>query len=95
MSRFHETVHEPAISNITRNAMEYLIVLASQDGPTSTKCLADELGKKPNSVTYVQRPLIQRQIIERTTRGYVDFSIPLLRDYLRDNAEEILERYGE
>lgn len=94
-SRFHETVHEPAISNITRNAMEYLIILASHDGPTSTKCLADELGKKPNSVTYVQRSLIQRQIIERTTRGYVDFSIPLLRDYLRDNAEEILERYGE
>lgn len=94
-NRFHETVHEPAISNITRNAMEYLIVLASHDGPTSTKCLANELGKKPNSVTYVQRSLIQRQIIERTTRGYVDFSIPLLRDYLRDNAEEILERYGE
>ena len=95
INRFHETVHEPAISNISRNAMEYLIALADHDGPTSTKSLTAELGKKAGSTTYTQRTLIQRQVIERTARGYVDFSIPLLREYLRDNKEEILERYGE
>ena len=94
ISRFHETVHEPAISNISLNAMEYLIALAVHDGPTSTKSLSAELGKKTGSTTYTQRSLIQRQIIERTARGYVDFSIPLLREYLRNNKEEILERYG-
>lgn len=94
-NRFHETVHEPAISKISQKAMEYLIALANHDGATSTKQLATELGKKPSSVTYVQRLLIQRQIIERTARGYVDFSIPLLREYLREARDEILERYGE
>ena len=38
--------------------------------------------------------LIRRQIIEQTARGYVAFSIPYMREYLRENRENLLARYG-
>ncbi|MDO4290401.1 MAG: hypothetical protein Q4C41_04125 [Eggerthellaceae bacterium] len=38
--------------------------------------------------------LIQRQIIEQTARGYVAFSIPFMREYLRGNRESLPARYG-
>ncbi|MDD6417995.1 MAG: hypothetical protein PUF86_04890 [Paratractidigestivibacter faecalis] len=93
MSRFHEAVHEPAISGLSSTAVEYLLAMARDPGPSSAKDLAARLGRSTKSLSSVRRQLIQRQVIEPVRRGYVDFAIPFMREYLLENEEEIRERF--
>ena len=85
MSRFHEAVHEPAISGLGSAAVDYLLAMA--------KDLAERLGRSTKSLSSVRRQLIQRQVIQSVRRGYVDFAIPFMRKYLVENEEEIRERF--
>ena len=93
MSRFHEAVHEPAISGLSPTAVDYLLAMARDPGPSSAKDLAARLGRSTKSLSSVRRQLIQRQVIEPVRRGYVDFAIPFMRKYLVENEEEIRERF--
>ena len=93
MSRFHEAVHEPAISGLSSTAVDYLLAMARDTGPSSAKDLAARLGRSTKSLSSVRRQLIQRQVIEPVRRGYVDFAIPFMREYLLENEEEIRERF--
>lgn len=93
MSRFHEAVHEPAISGLSSTAVDYLLAMARDPGPSSAKDLAARLGRSTKSLSSVRRQLIQRQVIEPVRRGYVDFAIPFMREYLLENEEEIRERF--
>lgn len=95
LEEFHQAVHEPAIQGLSRNAAEYLVAMSAHDGPCSTAAVARAIGKKPSQASSYRASLVRRQVIEPTARGYVDFSIPFLREYVRENAEEILSRYGE
>ena len=93
MSRFHEAVHEPAISGLSSTAVDYLLAMARDPGPSSAKDLAARLGRSTKSLSSVRRQLIQRQVIQSVRRGYVDFAIPFMRKYLVENEEEIRERF--
>lgn len=93
MSRFHEAVHEPAISGLGSAAVDYLLAMAMDSGPSSAKDLAERLGRSTKSLSSVRRQLIQRQVIQSVRRGYVDFAIPFMREYLLENEEEIRERF--
>ena len=93
MSRFHEAVHEPAISGLSSTAVDYLLAMARDPGPSSAKDLAARLGRSTKSLSSVRRQLIQRQVIEPVRRGYVDFAIPFMGEYLLENEEEIRERF--
>ena len=93
MSRFHEAVHEPAISGLSPTAVDYLLAMARDPGPSSAKDLAERLGRSTKSLSSVRRQLIQRQVIQSVRRGYVDFAIPFMRKYLVENEEEIRERF--
>ena len=95
LEEFHQAVHEPAMQGLSRNAAEYLVAMAASDGPSSTAAVARALGRKPSQASSYRAALVRRQVIEPTARGYVDFSIPFLREYVRENAEGILSRYGE
>ena len=95
LEEFHQAVHEPAMQGLSRNAAEYLVAMAASDGPSSTAAVARALGKKPSQASSYRAALVRHQVIEATARGYVDFSIPFLREYVRENAEGILSRYGE
>ena len=67
--------------------------MARDPGPSSAKDLAARLGRSTKSLSSVRRQLIQRQVIEPVRRGYVDFAIPFMREYLLENEEEIRERF--
>ncbi len=94
LADFETSVLETALSDLPRHAMEYLLAMSEDDGPSSTAAIADRLGLKGTSLTSYRRMLIKRQVIEPTARGYVDFSIPHMRDYLRRSGEDLLVRYG-
>ncbi len=51
------------------------------------------MGKKTNEISSIRAKLLQREVIQAPQRGYVQFAVPDLDIYLRENAEEILERF--
>ncbi len=91
---FEASVLKTALSDLPRHAMEYLLAMSRDDGPSSTGTVAERLGLKGTSLTSYRRMLIKRQVIEPTARGYVDFSIPHMRAYLRSSGDDLLVRYG-
>ena len=49
MTRFHEVVHEPAISKLTKGAMEYLVAMAREGERASTADVAKRMGREPKA----------------------------------------------
>lgn len=91
---FERTVLETAIAHLPKRAMEYLLAMAKDKLASSTGEIANRLGVFASSLSTTRKLLVSRQVIESTARGYVGFSIPFMREYLVENRETLLARYG-
>lgn len=91
---FCDMVILPALSGVSKRCIEYLIEMSKVDGAIATSAIASNLGVKPSSLTSTRRVLISKQIIEPTARGYVTFSIPRMSEYVRENGNELMQRFG-
>lgn len=94
MKEFNDAVHESAVSNLPLRALQYLLAMTQDSDVSSTARIAERLHMSPTSLTSYRRMLIQQQVIEQTARGFVRFSIPYMKEYLTDNREALLARYG-
>lgn len=94
LREFGSSVLGTALAGLTRPAMEYLFAMTKDSAASATSTVAERMGIPPQNANTYRRMLIDRQIIERTAPGYVAFSIPFMRDYLIENKDEILSRYG-
>lgn len=96
MGDYVEAVIEPALSRLSKRAMSYLVEMSGSDGPSSTGCVAKSLGVPAQSLSSVRASLISKQVIEPTeARGYVDFAIPWMREYVGDHAVELMDRFPD
>lgn len=96
MGDYVEAVIEPALSRLSKRAMSYLVEMSGSDGPSSTGCVAKSLGVPAQSLSSVRASLIAKQVIEPTeARGYVDFAIPWMREYVGDHAAELMDRFPD
>lgn len=96
MGDYVEAVIEPALSRLSKRAMSYLVEMSRSDGPSSTGCVAKSLGVPAQSLSSVRASLIAKQVIEPTeARGYVDFAIPWMREYVGDHAIELMDRFPD
>lgn len=96
MGDYVEAVIEPALSRLSKRAMSYLVEMSGSDGPSSTGCVAKSLGVPAQSLSSVRASLISKQVIEPTeARGYVDFAIPWMREYVGDHAAELMDRFPD
>lgn len=91
---FERTVLETAIAHLPKTAMEYLVAMSEDVLASSTGEIASRLGVPASSLSTARKLLVSRQVIEPTARGYVGFSIPFMREYLIENREALLARYG-
>ena len=69
--------------------------MAEDDGPSATGDVAKRMGQSAQSLSSARQKLISEQVIEGEVRGYVDFSIPYMREYIRDNAESLLAKFNK
>lgn len=92
-ARFHDVVHEPAISVLGLNDIKYLLAMCEDKQQFKSSEIAKRMGKKTNEVSSIRAKLLQREVIQAPQRGYVQFAVPNLDTYLRENAAEILERF--
>lgn len=93
-NEFEAAVIEASLSSLSRVPMQLLIAMSEDDGPSSIAEVAGRLGKTTQGLSTARHELISEQIIEPASRGYLQFSIPYLREYLRNHARDLLERYG-
>ena len=92
-ARFHDVVHEPAISGLGLNDIKYLLAMCEDKQQSKSSEIAKRMGKKTNEVSSIRAKLLQREVIQAPQRGYVQFAVPDLDIYLRENAAKILERF--
>lgn len=90
---FSDAVLLPALDELPKRSIEYLIAMTKDDEKSGTGTIAARMNLDPAQLTATRRQLIERQLIEAPSRGLVRFSIPLLREYLLEHEEEILSRF--
>ena len=79
-----QLVHEPALADLSEKDRQFLAVMARNDGPARTSDIADHLGVGASYVSVYRARLIEAGIIAAPSYGYVDFELPYLRDYIRN-----------
>ena len=60
--------------------------MAHDNGPSKMADIQRRLDVDINYASQYRRRLIAAELIHPTRRGYVDFALPYLREYLRDHA---------
>lgn len=88
--RLGGTVHEPAIEDLSDIDRTYLLAMAQDIGPSKTGDIAQRIGKDAQYAGRYRERLIQAGIIYASSYGYVDYTIPYLRQWLREHAATLL-----
>lgn len=85
--RMGTQIHAPAMKDLSAQDKSYLLAMAIDDGPSRTKQIADRLGVSAQHAGVYRSRLISHGLIETAGWGHVTFTLPYLRDYLRDTSQ--------
>jgi hypothetical protein len=86
LRRLGSLVHEPAIADASEIDRSFLLAMAKDDGPSKMADVQRRLNVDVNYASQYRLRLIAAELIEPVRRGYVDFALPYLREYLRSHA---------
>jgi hypothetical protein len=86
LRRLGSLVYEPALADASDVDKTFLLAMAKDDGPSKMADIQQRLGVNESYASQYRLRLIAAELIEPKKRGYVDFSLPYLREYLRDEA---------
>lgn len=84
--RLGTLIHEPALAGASEMDRTFLLAMARDDGPSRMADVQERLGVDGNYASQYRLRLIAAELIHPTRRGYVDFALPYLREYLRTAA---------
>jgi hypothetical protein len=84
--RLGALIHEPALSAASDSGTSVLLAMAQDDGPSKMADIQQRLGVDGNYASQYRLRLIAAELIYPTRRGYVDFALPYLREYLRQHS---------
>lgn len=84
--RLGSLVHEPALRDPSHVDRTFLAATAVDDGPSRMADIAARLHADTNDASQYRLRLIAADIIRPTNHGYVDSTIPYLREYLREHV---------
>jgi hypothetical protein len=84
--RLGALIHEPALNAASEIDRSFLLAMSTDDGPSRMADLQARLGVNTNYASQYRLRLIAAELIFAPRRGYVDFALPYLREYLREHA---------
>lgn len=84
--RLGSLIHEPALRDLSRVDRTFLAAMAIDDGPSRMADIAARLTADANYVSQYRLRLIAADMIHPASHGHVDFTLPYLRDYLREHV---------
>jgi AAA ATPase domain len=87
--RLGSLVHAPALKKCSDVDRSFLLAMAEDEGPSKTPDIAKRLEVEKRYVSIYRQRLIDAELIEAVGHGYVEFAVPYLRDYLRENAASL------
>lgn len=87
--RMSTLVHEPALYDLSPVDRAFLAAMAADDGPAKMADIAARLGKDANYASQYRLRLIAAEVIRSAGNGHVDFAVPYLREYLREQAAHL------
>lgn len=79
-------VHASALADLSDVDRSFLAAMAHDDGPSRMGDIASRLGVDATYAGQYRLRLIAAEVIEPRGHGRVDFTLPGLRDYLREHA---------
>lgn len=82
--RMGATVLQPAYGYLSEIDQTYLLRMAEDDGASGTTSIAQRMGTSTRYAGIYRRRLMDAGMIEQSRHGYVDFAVPRLREYLRE-----------
>ena len=88
---FDGMVIEPALRRLSPRQLEYLVAMAECEGDVvSSGEVAERMGLAARDVGSYRRRLLDAALIEQVGYGKAAFSIPYMRDYLREHRDELM-----
>jgi hypothetical protein len=84
--RLGSLVHAPALKDASAIDKSFLLAMSKDDRPSKMADIINRLDVSKDYANMYRRRLIDGDLIEPTAHGYVDFTLPYLRDYLREHA---------
>ena len=78
----YRMVLEPTVNSLSERELEFLTAMAEGEGPHRVSDIAGLMGISENNATKIRARLIEQEIIGARRRGFVDFDMPMIRDYL-------------
>lgn len=84
--RIGSLVFEPALNDLSAVDRTFLLKMATDDGPSKMSDIATRMNADANYVSQYRLRLIAAGLIEPMGRGLVTFTLPHLREWLRDHA---------
>lgn len=84
--RLGSLIHEPALRGLSHIDRTFLAAMAVDEGPSRMADVAARLNADTNYASQYRLRLIAADMIHSPSRGYVDCTLPYLRDYLREHA---------
>lgn len=77
-------VHGPALRDLSPRKRDYLEAMLEDEGPSNVGDIARRLGVDPRYQSTYRERLIEDDLIEPASRGYVRLSLPYLREALEE-----------
>lgn len=82
-------VHEPALNDLSETDRAFVTVMAEDDGESAIADVERRLDRDHGYVSRYRSRLIVAGIIAPTRRGYVDFTIPYMREFVREREDRL------
>jgi hypothetical protein len=86
LRRLGALVHEPALADASDIDKSFLLAMAKDDQPSKMSDIQERLKVNVNYASQYRLRLIAAELIQPSRRGYVDFALPYLREYLREHV---------
>ena len=88
-----ELVHEPSLADLSDVDRTFLTAMSKDDGPSRMADIAERMGVDTQYAGTYRRRLIEAEMIRPTGRGFVDYELPYIREYLRAHpASDAMEQ---
>ena len=88
--RLGSLVHASALKSASEIDKTFLVVMAQDDGPSKMADIQMRMNVGQSYASTYRARLIAEDLIEPTQYGYIDFTLPYLREYLREHAASLL-----
>jgi hypothetical protein len=87
-AKLGQMVHEPSLAKLSDRDRDFLAAMVVDPGPSRVGDIAERLGVDANYASQYRARLLVAGLIVAPRRGYVDFELPYLREYLTDHAPD-------